>query len=175
MGILLLKDIADLTFGYIVQGIAVLIIIAEIYKKIKEVKSASDADHERKQGWDNAAKVIKEKEKEWDSGLSDVENTRKEIVKKYDNKLSELEEKMDRDNEELTKVIEENKTDSEAKMQELKIELFVQTECMRAVLDGLHQLKCNGPVTQARELLDTYLSGSAHDIKDIEKLLKRGA
>ncbi len=173
--VLLSMDMADLTFSYILQGLAVLIIIAEVYKKIKEVKNASDADHERKQGWDNAAKVIKEKEKEWDSGLSDVENTRKEIVKKYDNKLSELEEKMDKDNEELGRKIEENKTDSEAKMQELKIELFVQTECMRAVLDGLHQLKCNGPVTQARELLDTYLSGSAHDIKDIEKLLKRGA
>lgn len=174
MGIFLM-DIADLTFGYIIQGLAVLIIIAEVYKKIKEVKNASDADHARKQGWDYASATIKAKEKEWDSGLSDVDNVRNEIVKKYDNKLSELEEKMDKDNEELTKVIEENKTDSEAKMQELKIELFVQTECMRAVLDGLHQLKCNGPVTQAKELLDTYLSGSAHDIKDIEKLLKRGA
>ena len=174
MGIFL-TDLADLTFGYILQGLATLIIIAEVYKKIKEVKNASDADHERKQSWDKAAKVIDEKEKEWDAGLSDIDNVRKGIVNKYDKKLSEIEEKMDKDNEELTKKIEENKTDSEAKMQELKIELFVQTECTRAILDGLHQLNCNGPVTRARELLDTYLSGSAHDIKDIEKLLKRGA
>lgn len=175
MGILLIKDLADVTFNYILQALAVLIIVAEVYKKIKEVKNASDADHERKQGWDYACKIIKEKEKEWDKGLSDIDNVRDKIVKKYDDKLSELEEKMDKDNEELTKKIEENKTDSEAKMQELKIELFVQTECTRAILDGLHQLNCNGPVTKARELLDTYLSGSAHDIKDIEKLLKRGA
>lgn len=162
--VLLSIDIADLTFGYVLQGLAVLIIIAEVYKKIKEVKNASDADYERKQGWDNAAKVIKEKEKEWDSGLSDVENTRKDIVKKYDNKLSELEEKID-----------DNKNDEEAKIQELKVELFIQTECIRAVLDGLHQLNCNGPVTDARKLLDNYLSASTHDIKDIEKILKRGA
>lgn len=174
MGIFLM-DIADLTFSHILQGLAVLIIVAEVYKKIKEVKNASDADHERKQGWDYAARIIKSKEKEWDSGLLTVENVRREIMKKYDDKLFELEDKMDKDNEELVKKIEDNATDSEAKMQELKIELFVQTECMRAVLDGLHQLKCNGPVTQARELLDTYLSGSAHDIKDIERLLKRGA
>lgn len=174
MGIFLM-ELIDLTFSHILEGLAVLVIVAEVYKKIKEVKIASDADHERKQGWDNAAKVIKEKEKEWDSGLLNVDSTRKEIVKKYDDKFSELEEKMDKDNEELTKTIEENKIDSEAKMQELKIELFVQTECTRAILDGLHQLNCNGPVTKARELLDTYLSGSAHDIKDIEKLLKRGA
>ena len=174
MGIFL-TDITDLTFGYILQGVAVLIIIAEVYKKIKEVKNASDADHERKQGWDYASRIIKSKEKEWDSGLLTVENVRREITKRYDDKLFELENKMDKDNEELVKKIEDNATDSEAKMQELKIELFVQTECTRAILDGLHQLNCNGPVTKARELLDTYLSGSAHDIKDIEKLLKRGA
>lgn len=174
MGILLM-DLADLTFGYILQGLAALIIVAEVYKKIKEVKNASDADHTRKQGWDYASATIKAKEREWDSGLSDVDNVRNEIVKKYDNKLLKLEEKIDEENEELAKRIEDSKTDYEAKMQELKIELFVQTECTRAILDGLHQLNCNGPVTKARELLDTYLSGSAHDIKDIEKLLKRGA
>ena len=156
-------DLSQVSFSYFIQALAVLIIIWEAVKKIVEIKKASDEDHERKQGWDYAFKTIKVKEKEWDSGLSDIDNTRKEIIKKYDDKLSELEEKID-----------ENKNDEEAKIQELKVELFIQTECMKAVLDGLHQLNCNGPVTEARKLLDTYLSSSAHDINDIEKLLKRG-
>lgn len=160
---ILLMDVADLTFRYIMEGLAVIIIGAEIFKKLKEVKSASDADHERKQGWDMAAKVIKDKEKKWDEGVTATEQTREEIISKFEKRLDEMD-----------KEIKDNKTDYEAKMQDVKIELFIQTECMRAVLEGLHQLKCNGPVTDARKLLDNYLSESAHDINEL-KNIKRGA
>ena len=174
MGVLL-SDISQLTFSYIFQALAVIIILWEAGKKIWEIKKASDEDHDKRKEMEYAAKIIKEKEKKWDEGLLEIYSEREKIVARYDKKLAEMEEKQEENNAELTSKIEENKTDAEAKMQELKIELFVQTECMRAVLDGLHQLNCNGPVTQAKELLDTYLSGSAHDIKDVEKLLKRGA
>lgn len=174
MGIFL-ETISNLTFDDIFKALAVLIIVWEAGKKIWEIKKASDEDHDKRKKMEYAAKVIEQKERLWDEGLIDVHGERKRITLRYDNKLIELEEKIEENNTELTKKIEENKCDEEAKMQELKIELFVQTECMRAVLAGLKQLDCNGPVTEAQELLNTYLSGSAHDIKDIEKLLKRGA
>lgn len=163
MGIFL-TDITDLTFGYILQGVAVLIIIAEVYKKIKEIKTASDADHERKQGWDNAAKVIKEKEKKWDAALVDMEVGRKAITDHFEKRLDEVDEN-----------IKDVKTDYEAKIQDVKVEQFIQTECMRAVLSGLRQLNCNGPVTKAKEMLDLYLSKSAHDIDSLMEDLKKGA
>lgn len=58
--------------------------------------------------------------------------------------------------------IDENQTDTDAKMQEIRSELFILTECMRGVLDGLHQLNCNGKVTEASEKLDMYLNKRAH-------------
>ena len=44
-------------------------------------------------------------------------------------------------------------------MQELRSNMIILTETMRAVLDGLHQLNCNGKVTEASEKLDAYLVG----------------
>ena len=61
-------DYASLTFDIVIKALAVLIIIYEVFKKIMEIKRDSDKDHERKQGWDYAAKVIKEKEDKWDKG-----------------------------------------------------------------------------------------------------------
>lgn len=159
-----LMEVADLTFRYLMEGLAAIIIGAEIFKKIKEVKSVSDADYARKQSWDNAAKVIKEKEDKWDAALVNMEFGRKNITNHFEKRLDEVDDKM-----------EEQKTDYEAKFQDMKIELFIQTECMRAVLAGLGQLNCNGPVTKAREMLDLYLSKSAHDIDTLMENLKKGA
>jgi len=143
-------DIIDVTFSHIIQAIALIVVVYEIYKKFREIKRDSDKEHERKLQWDYAAKIIKEKEKEWDDGLSDVENVRNQIVKRYDERLDEL--KTD-----LETKIDDNYTDTNAKVQEIQSEVFILTECMRAVLDGLHQQGCNGEVTKTRERLDSYL------------------
>jgi predicted nuclease with TOPRIM domain len=139
-------DILDLTFNHLTQALAIIIVLWFVVKNFREMKEASDKDMKRKEGWDKAAKVIEEKEKLWDEGLEDVYNERKQIVEKFDKRLDEVDKKID-----------DNYTDTEAKIQEIKAELLILTECMRAVLDGLYQQGCNGKVTEARHKLDEHL------------------
>ena len=139
-------DILDLTFNHLTQALAIIIVLWFVVKNFREMKEASDKDMKRKEGWDKAAKVIEEKEKLWDEGLEDVYNERKQIVERYDGRLNEIEGR-----------IEDSHTETEAKIQEIQSEIFILTECMRAVLDGLHQQGCNGEVTKTREKLDGYL------------------
>lgn len=46
----------------------------------------------------------------------------------------------------------------------LKKEQFLQIKTERAILDGLHQLGCNGQTTKAAKELDDYILKVAHDI-----------
>ena len=117
-------------------------------KVIKEIRSESNKEHDKRQRWDKTADIIEKKEEFWDKGLADMEQGRIDIVKRYDERLDEIEERID-----------ENHTDTEAKIQEVRSEILLLTECMRAVLDGLHQLDCNGKVTEASNKLDSYLVG----------------
>lgn len=139
-------DLMDITFNHFMQALAILIILWEVWKKLKEMKKESDAEHERKESWDKAAKVIQEKEKIWDDAVADIHGERKFIVDRYDIKLAEIEQK-----------IEENQTDTEAKLQEVRADVMVLAESIRAVLEGLIEQGCNGPVKQAKERLDHYL------------------
>lgn len=75
-----------------------------------------------------------------------------EMSEKYDNAIADLNKKID-----------ENQIDVEEKIQEVRAEQEILTECMYATLDGLHQLGCNGKVTEARSMLDQYLIRRAHD------------
>lgn len=117
-------------------------------KVMKDIKKSNDEEVERRKKWDNAAKIIEENKDKWDKGLIDIYEERNKIVEKYDARLDELE-----------KNIDKNHTETEAKIQEVQSEMLILTECMRAVLDGLHQLNCNGKVTEASEKLDNYLVG----------------
>ena len=117
-------------------------------KVVKDIKKNNDEEHDRRQRWDNAAKVIEENKDKWDKGLDDVYEERKKIVEKYDARLDELEQTIDK-----------NHNETEAKIQEVQAEILILTECMRAVLDGLHQQGCNGRVTEASAKLDNYLVG----------------
>lgn len=145
---LLVGDVTDLTFRSVIDAIAVLIVVWYVIKNYLDMRDRSIKGLTRRQGWDKAAKVLEEKEKVWDEGLEDIYKERKLIVDRYDKRLDEIEERID-----------ENHTDTEAKIQELKSDMLILTECMRAVLDGLHQLNCNGRVTEASEKLDSYLIG----------------
>lgn len=145
-------DMLNLTFSYILQGIAVLIIIYEIYKKIKEVKKASDDEHEWQMRVKNAVETVEKKEKEWDEALSGVKETREILAKEFNKRLDDLENK-----------IEENHSDTEAKIQEIRSEQEFSIEIFRVILDGLTQLNCNGQVTQMKERLDSYLNKAAHE------------
>lgn len=50
-------------------------------------------------------------------------------------------------------------------IKDIKDEQCMLTYCMYATLDGLHQLGCNGKVTQAREDLQKYINKSAHGVE----------
>ena len=75
----------------------------------------------------------------------------------------EMSEKYDKAITGINKKIDENQIDVEAKIQEVRAEQEILTECMYATLDGLHQLGCNGKVTETRTMLNEYLIRRAHD------------
>lgn len=136
----------------LVTAAGVIMGIWGFFKVLKDIKKNNDDEHDRRQRWDSAAKVIEENKEKWDKGLADTYEERKRIVERYDDKLSELEGKIDA-----------NHADTEAKIQQTRAELFILTECMAAVLDGLKQLNCNGKVTEAKQTLDAYLNKRAHE------------
>lgn len=86
--------------------------------------------------------------------------TQKQKEKDDNNKMTE---RYDKAIAGLNAKIDENQIDVEAKIQEVRAEQEILTECMYATLDGLHQLGCNGKVTEARSMLDQYLIRRAHD------------
>ena len=83
--------------GYI-QGIITAVIalgaIWGAYKLIKEIKSENDSEHDRRQRWDKAAEVIEKKADIWDKGLADMEQGRKQIVQRYDDRLDDQDAKI---------------------------------------------------------------------------------
>ena len=137
---------AFVTTGGVLVGIWGFVMVA------KDIKKNNDEEHDRRQRWDNAAKVLEENKEKWDKGLNDVFEERKLIVQRYDNKLNEIERR-----------IEENHAETEAKIQQSQSELFILTECMAAVLDGLKQMGANGKVTEAKQTLDAYLMKRAQE------------
>jgi len=63
-------------------------------KVVKDIKKGSDEEHDRRQRWDNAAKVIEEKSAKWDRGLEDIYDERVKIVNRYDSRLDEQDAKI---------------------------------------------------------------------------------
>lgn len=51
----------------------------------------------------------------------------------------------------------------DADIKKVRQEQKVMTIAIRACLDGLQQLKCNGKVTEGIDLLDEHLNNMAHD------------
>ena len=83
--------------GYIqgiITGAVALSAIWGFIKVVKEIKKDNDAEHDRRQSWDKAAKTIEEKAELWDKGLADMEQGRKKIVDRYDGRLSEQDAKI---------------------------------------------------------------------------------
>ena len=140
MGIILAGyDIMEVTFAHAMQALALIIVVWEVWKKLKEMKTESDAEHRRKESWDKAAKAIEEKEKIWDDAVADIRGERKFVIDRYDTKLLEMQ------------------TDTDAKLQEIRSDIAILAEAIRAILEGQIEQGCNGPVKQAKEKLDHYL------------------
>jgi hypothetical protein len=93
-----------------------------------------------------------DREQKWDEMVKNVQEERDKIYEKYDSKLLELDQ-----------TIELNHADTESKLQQVRAELLILTDCMAAVLDGLHQQGCNGKVSEASEKLAQYMRERAHE------------
>lgn len=128
----------EITLQALLQCGAILMGIWGFYKVIMEIVKALNTRHDKEQKWDAYEKNLQEE--------------RDKIYEKYDAKLSELEAK-----------IEENQCDTGARVQEIRADVMILTECMAAVLDGLKQLNCNGAVSDAKKTLDKYLVQRAYD------------
>lgn len=122
----------------IIQCALIIGAVWGFYKIIMEIVEAISKRHDKEVAWDKATK--------------DLEKTRGEIVERYDKRLNELEAMMN-----------DNHADTEAKIQELKADMFILTRSVSAILDGLKQQGCNGAVTKAKEDLDEFLMGKAYD------------
>ena len=114
------------------------------FKVAKEFAQSITARHDREQKWDS----IEDMEKRL---VENIQNERNSIYEKYDSKLEEMERRID-----------DNHTDTEAKFQQIRSDLLILTDCMAAVLDGLHQQGCNGEVTKQRDRLAHYIRDRAY-------------
>ena len=108
------------------------------YKIIMEIIKAITTRHDKEQAWTKATE--------------DLEKTRKDITEKYDSRLDELE-----------NLINDNHTDTEARMQDIKASVMLLTSSVLAILDGLKQQGCNGKVTEAKDSLEKYLMDKAYE------------
>ena len=127
----------------------------QFIKVIGEILFKLYKDHDQKR--DQATKVDEQEKKVKEietKMLQNVQGEREKIYARYDSRLDEME-----------KRINDNHADTEARFQQVYAELLMLTDCMQAVLDGLHQLNCNGRVTETSEKLDEFLSKRAHENK----------
>ena len=147
-----LEWLATQGFGIILQAVAVFIILVELYKKVKDVRKETKEANEWELRVKKAVETVESKEKEWDEALSGVKETREILSKEFNKRLDDIEHK-----------IEENHSDTEAKIQEIRAEQEFSIEIFRVILDGLTQLNCNGQVTKMKERLDLYLNKAAHE------------
>ena len=125
-------ETANITIDFLVQAGLVLLGLWAFVKAVQEMIEAVNKRHDREQKWDDYAKNLDEE--------------RDKIYEKYDNRLKEIENKIDLSNE-----------SKDAQIQELKAEVLILTKSMSAVMSGLIQQGCNGPVTEAKKNLDEFL------------------
>lgn len=128
----------EFTINQLINIAVIIMAVWGFYKVVMEIVSAITTRHDKEQKWD-----------EYEENLA---KEREKIYEKYDGKLGELETKID-----------SNHADTEAKIQQTRAELYILTECMAAVLDGLKQMGANGKVTEAKQTLDAYLIKRAHE------------
>lgn len=126
-----------ITFDDLTKFAIVLMAIWAFYKVVVEIIKAITARHDREQAWDATANDLR---KEQQDNMSQFNKQLEDILNQQD----------------------EIRSDFEAKVQELKAEQLIIVECLRAVLDGLHQQGCNGKVSEAINTLDDYLIERAH-------------
>ena len=125
------------TFDDLVKLAIVIVAIWGFVKIVMEIVKAITARHDREQSCDETADKLRKE--------------RIEDVCQYNAQFTEIK-----------KTQEDIRIEFDGKVQEIKAEQFIMVECIRAILDGLHQQGCNGRVTEALNTLDNYLIERAH-------------
>lgn len=135
------------TFNDLIKIAIIIMSIWGFVKVIMEIAKAITSRHDREQKWDEMANSISEE--------------RKVFGARYDEKLAEMERKID-----------ENHADTESKLQQIRAEQeqsreeqYKHTTVLLAILDGLQQLNCNGKVTEAKRDLEEYITRQAYGVK----------
>ena len=133
-----------IAFNDLVRLAVVVAGIWGFFKIVNEIVKAINARHDREQKWDETA--------------SNIRKEREEVVCQYNAQLAEIRNQQD----DIKKKQEDIRAEFDGKVQEIKAEQYIIVECLRAVLDGLHQKGCNGKVSDAIGTLDSYLIERAH-------------
>lgn len=80
----------------------------------------------------------------------------------YENQIKETNDKINSAHTTAAESLAEIQRNTDAKLQQINSELCMISYGLMAALDGLHQLNCNGPVTEAREKFDKHINKQAH-------------
>ena len=131
-----------LTLNDLIQLAVVIAGLWGFYKIVKEIVKTITDRHDREQKWDEMSSNI----------TKNIQGERDKIYMKYDSQL-----------EDLKKEIEENHSETEAKMQELSAGMLILTKSVRAILEGQMKQGLNGPVAKAKEELDEFIDNRAFD------------
>ena len=131
-----------LTLNDLIQLAVVIAGLWGFYKIVKEIVKTITDRHDREQKWDEMSSNI----------TKNIQGERDKIYMKYDSQL-----------EDLKKEIEENHSETEAKMQELSAGMLILTKSVRAILEGQMKQGLNGPVATAKEELDEFIDNRAFD------------
>lgn len=63
--------------------------------------------------------------------------------------------------------VQEHNDEVDKKLKDMEAEQCMQTYVLEAVLDGLHQLGCNGKTTEASEELSKFINKKAHNQSEV--------
>lgn len=65
-----------------------------LWTVLSKMKKTNDEEVKRRAKWDEMAKIVEENKDKWNRGLSTINNTREELEIKYDDRLNDMDAKI---------------------------------------------------------------------------------
>lgn len=149
---ILLSELKEITFDMVKDAAIVLVALYGIQVIVDNLKTKFKAR-------------VKNEQKVEDF---EPETFKYDMEKYLDSKHRLITDKYDGELKEIRDEIQENHTEYVALIQEIKSELYLQTECNAVIMDGLVQLDCNGPVKEMKKRMDSFMNKRAHDVSTEE-------
>ena len=145
---IILSELKEITFDMVKNAALVLVALYGLQVIIDNIKT----------------KIANRVKKEQKVENFDPEEIKCDMEKYLDVKHKIITDKYDGELKDIRDELQENHTEYVALIQEIKSELYLQTECNAVIMDGLVQLDCNGPVKIMKERMDKFMRKRAHDI-----------